>query len=88
MLYIPLVAFVAPVTVQCWPVSTNINILTAFIRFILSISARTIKSFPILHVTTQFAKARACAGARNPKHKNEPEYVLELEPEPEPEPGA
>jgi hypothetical protein len=45
MLFIALIAFVAPVTVQYWRVSTNINILTGFIRFILSLSARTNKFF-------------------------------------------
>jgi hypothetical protein len=54
MLFIALIAFVAPVTVQYWRVSTNINILTGFIRFILSLSARTNKNFPILHVTAQY----------------------------------
>jgi hypothetical protein len=54
MLFIALSAFVAPVTVQYWRVSTNINILTGFIRFILSLSARTNKKFPILHVTAQY----------------------------------
>jgi len=88
MLYIALIAFVAPVTVQYWRVSTNINILTGFIRFIVSLSARTNKSFTILHLTAQYAKARACAGARNPKHKNKQEFELELEPELEPELGA
>ena len=88
MLYIPIIVFVAPITVQYWRVSTNINILTGFILFILSLSARTIKCFPILHVTAQYTKARACAGARNPKHKNKQEFELELEPELEPELGA
>jgi len=85
MLYIALLAFVVPVTVQYWRESTNINILTGFIRFILSFLARPNKSFPILHVTAQYAKARACAGASNPKHKNELEFELEPEPELEPE---
>ena len=81
-------AFVAPVTVQYWRVSTKINILTGFIRFILSLLARTNKSFPILHVTAQYAKAWACAGVRYSKHENEQEFEQELEPELEPELGA
>jgi hypothetical protein len=84
MLFIVLIPFVALVTVQYWGVSTNINILTGFIQFILSLSARINKSFPILHVTAQYAKARACAGVRNPKYENEQEYELELEAELEP----
>jgi hypothetical protein len=88
MLYIALIAFVAPVTVKYWRVLTNINILTGFIRFILSLSARTNKNFPVLHVTTQYTKARAFAGARNPKHKNKQGFELELEPELDPELGA
>jgi hypothetical protein len=54
MLFIAWMAFVEPVTVQYWCVSTNINILTGFIRFILGLSARTNKNFPILHVTAQY----------------------------------
>jgi hypothetical protein len=88
MLYIALIAFVVPVTVQYWCVSTNINILTGLIRFILRLSARTNKSFPILHVTAQYTKARACTGARNSKHENEQEFGLELEPELEAELGS
>ena len=88
MLYIALIDVVAPVIVQYWCVLTNINILTWFIRFILSLSARTNSSFPILHVTAQYTKARACTGARNPKHENEQEFELQLEPELEPELGA
>jgi hypothetical protein len=88
MLYIALIAFVAPDPVQYWSVSTNINIFTGFIRFILSLLASTNKSFPILHVTAQYAKAGACAGARKQNHENELEFELEPEPEPEPELGA
>jgi len=54
VLFIALIAFVAPVGVQYWRVSTNIDILTGFIRFILSLSARTNENFPILHVTAQY----------------------------------
>ena len=54
MLFIALIAFVAPVTVQYWGVSTNINILTGFIWFIISLSARTNQIVPILHVTAQY----------------------------------
>ena len=53
MLFIALIVFVVPITVQYWRVSTSINILTGLIRFILSLSARTNKIFPILHVTAQ-----------------------------------
>jgi len=66
MRFITLIAFVAPVTVQYWRVSTNIIILTGFIRFSLNLSDRKNKSFPILYLTAQYAKARACTGARNP----------------------
>jgi len=54
MFFIALIAFVAPVTVQYWCVSNNINKLAGFIRFILSLLARTNKCFPILHVTAQY----------------------------------
>jgi len=54
MTFIALIAIVALVTVQYWRVLTNINILTGFIRFILSLSARTNKNFPILHVTALY----------------------------------
>ena len=54
MLFMALIAFVVPVTVQDWAVSTNINILTRFIRFLLALSARTNKNHPILHVTAQY----------------------------------
>jgi len=43
MVFITLIAFVVPVTVQYWRVSTNINILTWFFQFILSLLARTNK---------------------------------------------
>jgi hypothetical protein len=89
ILYIALIAFAAPITVQYWRVSTIINILTGFVRFsILSHSARTNTSFAILHVTAQDGKARACTGARNPKYENEQEFELEIVPELEPELGA
>jgi hypothetical protein len=88
-LYIALIALAAPITVQYWRVSTNINILTGFVRFsILSLSGRTNTSFAILHVTAQYGKTRACTGARNSKHENEQEFELEIEPELEPELGA
>jgi hypothetical protein len=54
MLFIALISFVAPSTVPNWRVLTNINILTGFIQFILSLSARTNKKFPILYVTAQY----------------------------------
>jgi hypothetical protein len=54
MLFIAIITFVAPVTVQYWRGLTNINILNGCIRFILSLSARTNKNFPILHVTAQY----------------------------------
>jgi len=79
VMYIALISFVAPVTVQYWCVLTIINILSGFIRFILSLSARTNKSFPILHDTAQYSKARACSRARNRKHQNEQEFERELE---------
>jgi hypothetical protein len=53
MLFIALIAFIAPVTVQYWRVSTNLDILTGFIRFILSLLVRTNTNFSILHVTAQ-----------------------------------
>jgi hypothetical protein len=52
---------------------------------ILSLSARTNESFPILHVTAQYTKTRAGAGARNPKHEKEQEVDRELEAVLEPE---
>jgi hypothetical protein len=54
MLFIALIAFVAPINVQYWRILTNINILTGSIRFIPSLSARTNKKFPILHVIAQY----------------------------------
>jgi hypothetical protein len=88
MLYIALIAGVAPVTVQYWGELTNINRLTGFIQVILSLSARRNLSFPMVHVTAQYAKAWACTGASNLIHDNEQQFELELEAVLEPEIGA
>jgi hypothetical protein len=53
MVFIALIAFVAPVTVQYRCGLTNINIDTGFIQLVLRLSARINKSFPIHYVTTQ-----------------------------------
>jgi hypothetical protein len=46
ILFIALIAFVAPVTVQHWCVWININILTGFIQFSLTLWPEQIKIFP------------------------------------------
>lgn len=58
MFFIPLIAFEEPVTFQNWCASTNINILTTFIQFILSLSARTTIIIRILHITSQYCSMR------------------------------
>jgi len=54
MVFIALIAIVAPITVQYSCVSTNINSFTGFIRCVLHLLARTYQSCPILQLTTQY----------------------------------
>lgn len=84
-LFVALIAFEEPITVQYWCVLTSIDIFTGFIPSRLSLLARTNNSVGILHVTAQYVNAWACAVARNPNHRNKHESGLELHWEYKPE---